>query len=81
MAVKVYSTKTCPWCDKAKEYLTSIGVAFEAIDVSADKAAAMELVKKTKQMGVPVIEVGEKYIVGFNQEAIDEALKEAGLLK
>lgn len=81
MAVKVYSTKTCPWCDKAKEYLTSIGVAFEAIDVSADKAAAMELVKKTKQMGVPVIEVGEKYIVGFNQEAIDEALKEAELLK
>lgn len=80
MTVKVYSTETCPWCDKAKEYLTSVGVAFETVNVSNDKAAAMELIKKTKQMGVPVIEVGEKFIVGFNQSAIDEALKGAGLL-
>jgi len=80
MGVKVYSTPTCPWCDKAKDYLKSINIGFETIDVSKDKAAAMELVKKTRQMGVPVIQVGEKYIVGFNREAIDAALKEAGLI-
>lgn len=41
----------------------------------------MELVKKTRQMGVPVIQIGEKYIVGFDQAKINDALKEAGLLK
>ena len=80
MEVKVYSTNTCPWCDKAKDYLKSLKVEFETINVSNDKAAAMELVKKTRQMGVPVIQIGDEYIVGYNQEKINEALKEAGLL-
>ncbi len=81
MTVKVYSTNTCPWCDKAKAYLSSLNVEYDVINVTGDKAAAMELVKKTKQMGVPVIQIGEKYIVGFDQAKIDETLKEAGLLK
>lgn len=81
MVVKVYSTQNCPWCVKAKEYLASLNVEFEACDVSGDKQAAMELVKQTKQMGVPVIQVGEKYIVGYNPDAISGALKEAGILK
>lgn len=81
MAVKVYSSETCPWCDKAKEYLKSLGVEFEAVNVSGDKQTAMELVKKTRQMGVPVIQVEEEYIVGYNPEAISAALKNAGLLK
>lgn len=81
MAVKVYSTSTCPWCDKAKDYLKTLNVEFESIDVSGDKQAAMELVKQTKQMGVPVVAVGEKYIVGYNPDAISAALKEAGILK
>ena len=45
MTVKVYSTKTCPWCVKVKEYLDSLHVAFDEVDVSADREAAMELVK------------------------------------
>ena len=81
MAVKVFSTNTWPWCDKAKEYLSSLNVEYDVINVAGDKAAAMELVKKTRQMGVPVIQVGEKYIVGFDQLKINDALKEAGLLK
>lgn len=81
MAVKVYSTNTCPWCDKAKEYLKSLNIDFESVNVSGDKQAAMELVKKTRQMGVPVIQIGEEYIVGYNQDAISSALKNAGLLK
>lgn len=81
MEVKVYSTSTCPWCEKAKDYLKSLNVDFVTVNVSNDKAAAMELVKKTRQMAVPVIQVGENYIVGFNREAIDSALKEAGLLQ
>ncbi len=77
--VKVYSTPTCPWCTKVKEYLQSIGVEFENIDVSKDRDAAMAMVKKTRQMGVPVTEIGENYIIGFDKDSIDKALKEAGI--
>ncbi|MDR0616710.1 MAG: glutathione S-transferase N-terminal domain-containing protein [Synergistaceae bacterium] len=79
MSVVVYSTKSCPWCVKAKEYLDSLKVAYEAIDVGVDREAAKEIVDKTKQRGVPVIKVGERYIVGFDQGKIQSALKEEGL--
>ena len=72
--ITVYSTKTCPWCTKVKEYLEGKKVQFEVIDVAADREAAMEMVKKTGQMGVPVTKIGEKYIVGYNPEAIDEEI-------
>ncbi len=80
MTVKVYSTRTCPWCDKAKDYLKGKGVAFDVVDVGADRAAAMEMVKKTRQMGVPVVQIGERYIVGFDVKAIDGALADEGLV-
>mgnify|MGYP000992202971 FL=1 len=72
--IRVFSTATCPWCTKAKEYLSKKGVAFETVDVSANREAAMDMVKKTKQMGVPVIQIGERYIVGYDTKAIDEEL-------
>lgn len=75
MEVKVYSTPTCPWCTKVKEYLDQKGVQYTSVNIAGDKEAAMELVKKTKQMAVPVTQIGDKYIVGYNPEAIDEALK------
>ena len=72
--IKVFSTKTCPWCTKVKEYLDGKGTAYENVDVQANREAAMEMVKKTGQMGVPVTQIGEKYIVGYNPEAIDAEL-------
>jgi glutaredoxin-like YruB-family protein len=78
--VAVYSTSSCPWCVKAKEYLSSLGVPFQAIDVGEDREAAKEVVQKTRQRGVPVVRVGERYIVGFDQDAIKSALKEAALI-
>ncbi len=80
MTVTVYSTKTCPWCIKVKEYLDSLNVAYQSIDVGADREAAMEMVQKTGQRGVPVILVAEKIIVGFDKNALDEALKEQDLM-
>ncbi|MDR1516213.1 MAG: glutathione S-transferase N-terminal domain-containing protein [Synergistaceae bacterium] len=80
MSVVVYSTKSCPWCVKAKEYLDTLKIAYESIDVGSDREAAKEIVEKTKQRGVPVIKVGTRYIVGFDQGAIQSALKEDGLL-
>jgi len=75
MAVTVYSTKTCPWCVKVKEYLNSLNVVYQSIDVGADREAAMEMVQKTGQRGVPVILVGEAVIVGFDKNALVDALK------
>lgn len=74
MEVKVYSTPTCPYCVRVKEYLTSKGVTFENIDVAADKAAGEEMVKISGQMGVPVIVAGNEIIVGFDKGAINKAL-------
>lgn len=74
MNVKVYSTPTCPWCTVAKKYLSSKNVAFEDLDVSSDRTAAMEMIKKSGQRGVPVIEIGNNIIVGFDQSQIDKLL-------
>jgi glutaredoxin-like YruB-family protein len=73
--VKVYSTKTCPWCTKAKEFLTEKNIKFENIDVGADQEAAKEMVEKSGQMGVPVIDINGKIIVGFDKEEIEKVLK------
>ena len=79
MGVTVYSTQVCPWCTKAKEYLDSLNISYEAVDVSTDKDAAADIVQKTRQRGVPVIKVDERYIVGFDKDAINSALRDAGL--
>lgn len=75
MTVKVYSTPTCPWCRVAKNYLASKNVPFEDIDVSRNREAAMEMIQKSGQRGVPVIEINGEIIVGFNQAEIDRLLR------
>jgi glutaredoxin 3 len=77
MKVKVYSTQTCPYCHMAKHYLEAQNVEFEDIDVSSDEKAASEMVDKTGQMGVPVIEIDGKFVVGFDEPKIADLLKKA----
>ena len=72
--VVVFSTPTCVWCMRAKTYLRTQGVAFRDVDVSRDPAAARDLVRRTGQIGVPVIEIDGQPIVGFDQARIDSAL-------
>ena len=72
--VVVFSSPTCVWCMRAKTYLRTQGVAFRDVDVSRDPAAARDLVRRTGQMGVPVIEIDGQPIVGFDQARIDSAL-------
>ena len=74
--VIVYSTKTCPWCYKAKEFLKEKGVEYKDVDVGADSDAANEMVEKSGQMGVPVIDVDGKIIVGFDKEELEKSLAE-----
>ena len=66
MKVRVYSTPTCPWCNKAKTWLTNHNIKFEEIDVSIDLESAKEMVEKTGQMGVPVIEIDGFRIIFFD---------------
>lgn len=75
MSVKVYSTPSCPWCTVAKDYLSSKNVSFEDVDVSRDRDAAMEMVHKSGQRGVPVIDINGNIIVGFDQATIDRLLR------
>ncbi len=72
--VKVYSTPTCPYCFMAKDFLKENGVQFEDINVAENHAAAHEMIEKSGQMGVPVIEINGKMIVGFDRDAIKKAL-------
>jgi glutaredoxin-like YruB-family protein len=73
--VTVYSTPTCPWCHRVKDYLKQNKIEFKDVDVSRDRAAAMEMVNKSGQMGVPVIDINGEIIVGFDKDRISELLK------
>lgn len=72
--VKVYSTDSCPWCDKAKKYLKSLDISFEEFNVNEDMEAREEMINKSNQMGVPVLDINGTIIIGFDKPAIDEAL-------
>ncbi len=72
--VVVFSTPTCPWCDRAKAYLRQQRIPFREVDVSRDRAAARDLVRRTGQMGVPVVEIGGKPVIGFDRVKIDRLL-------
>lgn len=71
---KVYSTNFCPYCVTLKEFLKSHNVEFEEIDVSEDEVAQKKLVEKTGQMGVPVVDIDGKIVVGFDKEKISKLL-------
>lgn len=70
----LFSTSTCPWCSRAKRYLKDKRAPVEEINVERDGRAARDMVKKTGQMGVPVVKIGSEWIVGFDRRRIDRAL-------
>ncbi len=73
-SVKVYSTPTCPWCIRAKQFLQENNIVFENIDLSGNENAVDELMRKTGQMGVPVLDIEGQIIIGFDKEKIKLAL-------
>jgi glutaredoxin-like YruB-family protein len=76
--VTVYSTPTCSWCNTLKSYLKLHKVRYADIDISRDKRAADELVKRSGQMGVPQTDINGEIIVGFNKARINELLNIQG---
>lgn len=75
MAVTVYTTPTCGYCHKVKDYLKTKDVKYTEYNVAGNMQKAEEMVRKSGQMGVPVLDINGKIIVGFNQPEIDRALK------
>jgi glutaredoxin 3 len=72
--VVVFTTPTCSWCRRAKQYLAEQRIRFREVDVSRDASAARDLVRMTGQMGVPVILVGNRPVVGFDKPRLDRLL-------
>jgi len=72
--IAIYTTSRCPWCKKAKRYFKELGIPFKEYNVEKDQKAAERMVRKTGQMGVPVIEIGNQTIVGFDKTKIERLL-------
>jgi len=72
--VIVFSTPTCTYCNAAKRYFREKGVRFKDVDVSRDQAAARDMLRRSGQMGVPVIDIGGKIVVGFDRPKINHYL-------
>jgi glutaredoxin 3 len=72
--VKVYSTSTCHYCIMVKEFLKKNNIQFENIDVGIDRKASQEMMDRSGQMGVPVLDIDGQIIVGFDKDAISSAL-------
>jgi len=73
-SVIIYSAPTCPYCKRAKEYLSQKGISYTDYDVASDRDKAKEMIQKSGQIGVPVILVDDQLVAGFNQSKLDELL-------
>ena len=74
MKVEIYSTPTCPYCHKAKDYFKANNIEYTDYNVAEDQEKGKEMVVKSGQMGVPVIVIDEQVIVGFDKPKLAEAL-------
>ena len=73
--IKIYTTPTCAFCKMAKKYFESKDLTYEEYDVSKDIPRQKEMIEKTGQFGVPVIDIDRKIVLGFDKPKIDELLK------
>ncbi len=72
--VTMYSTPTCHFCHMAKDFFREHNVPFTDYNVATDLVKRKEMIERSRQMGVPVIFIGDEMIIGFNQERIEKAL-------
>ena len=72
--VILFRTPSCSYCRMAKKYLREQGIKFKDVDVSRDQTAARDMLKRSGQQGVPVLDIGGKIVVGFDRPKIDQYL-------
>jgi len=75
MPITIYSTPTCPFCKQAKAFFDEQGVKYTDIDVMHDQEKAQEMIQKSGQMGVPVIDIDGEIIVGFDEKKLKEIIE------
>ncbi|HSV56438.1 MAG TPA: glutaredoxin domain-containing protein [Magnetospirillaceae bacterium] len=75
MAIILYSTPSCSYCRLAKDWLRQRSIAYEEVNVASDSRRAEEMVRKSGQMGVPVLDVNGRIILGFNIPELERALR------
>ncbi|MDO8508453.1 MAG: glutaredoxin family protein [Nanoarchaeota archaeon] len=73
--VTLYGSETCNWCTRTRAFLKEHKVKFNDVDVGRNEKKAMEMIKKSGQQGIPVIEIGKEIVIGFNEEKLKKALK------
>lgn len=78
--VIVYSTTTCPYCVMAKNWLKEKKVECEEFNVGIDQAKAKEMIAKSGQMGVPVIDIDGEIIIGFDRPKMEATLKKKKII-
>lgn len=74
MQIKIYSTPSCVYCIALKKFLTEHNIQYEEINVAQNREALKEMVEKSGQMGVPVIEIDGQIIIGFDRGKISKLL-------
>lgn len=79
-AITIYTTPTCGFCHMAKQYFNSLKLDYEEKDVSRDANLQQEMIDKSNQMGVPVIDIDGNIVVGFNRPTIDSLFRQAKLI-
>ncbi|HVN26420.1 MAG TPA: glutaredoxin domain-containing protein [Candidatus Paceibacterota bacterium] len=72
--VTIYSTPSCVYCKMAKEFFAKNGVSYEELNVASDAKAREDMIEKTQQLGVPVIQVDDNIIIGFDQRTLEQVL-------
>ncbi|MFA5715519.1 MAG: glutaredoxin domain-containing protein [Candidatus Paceibacterota bacterium] len=73
--IRLFSTPTCPYCFALKRFLEEKGIEFEVVDISSDMESQKEVIEKTKQTSVPVMDINGEFVVGFDRKKICELLK------
>lgn len=74
MSIRIYTAPDCIYCNMAKKYLKTKNVIFNEVNVAVDNAAAAEMVLKSGQRGVPVIDFDGTIVIGFDKDKIDSLL-------
>ncbi len=72
--VIIYSTPTCVYCRMAKDFFAENKIEYQEYNVAADEKARAEMFEKSHQMGVPVIDVDGKIVVGFDKKTLEDLL-------
>ncbi len=72
--VSIYTTPTCGFCKMAKAFFKEHNIEYTEIDVAADQNAADEMIKRSGQMGVPVIDIDGQLVLGFQKDKLSQLL-------